>query len=200
MELKKNKTFEDRKYGFYEKSGVTIAGWGIERPFLMIYNASCTEFGREGTFMICFYAGVLNFGPIMLNGTFMQTFETKNLKVFPVDNWYFVTFGEQTKEDCTWVATKIFGDLSEDETQRGWVVFVDDLLVDGQTSFKRPYIFQFFYLNVNVFPKTTFDMIFIKYKEICGIEAFTIGYFLKCNDTKLDFLNNITLLLRIKDT
>ena len=55
----------------------------------------------------CFYLGQLNLGPVLIEGSFVDSFEVKMMGIRTLlegnTRSYEVVFGEEPKEECYWV-------------------------------------------------------------------------------------------------
>ena len=77
-------------------------------------------------------------------------------------------------------------------------MYVDDAIIDGQSTLKRPFIFTIYFYSVQIIPKETFNLISAKLKDECGVETFENIYYLVCNSPNLTSLNSINFIFKIK--
>ena len=58
---------------------------------------------------LCLLLGMLNFGPVLRNNTFIDSFEHKMLKLYPDQNLKhdYISIGELPTEECFWIKTEI---------------------------------------------------------------------------------------------
>lgn len=80
------------------------------------------------------------------------------------------------------------------------MLYVDDIIINGTQTFKRPFLFSFYFFNWFLIPKESFDLIATLVKDQCGYYTKKNLYELICDKkANLTKLNEISLVVKIKD-
>ena len=143
-------------------------------------------------FSLCFYFGMLNFGPVLKNNTFLNTFENKIFTISTDENIvpsYFLTIGDPSPIDCYWVPTKLEHLYEGNDIQFEWHFFADDLLVNSTSTFPRSYLYTIKFDTLDIIPKPSFDLIASILKDFCGVRTKFKFYYLGCSNISLTSLN-----------
>ena len=105
------------------KKDIQIGYQNVSKEFLLAYNVYCSEFNQ----FACNLLGILNLGPYLVEGSFLDSFA---LKIFSIQMYSWdkqeIYFGEIVNNDCTWVES-FFKEKDDRSKDLFWTFFADDI-------------------------------------------------------------------------